>query len=106
MPDQEADEEEEGGETGEVEAEEESEEGDKEEGEGESCPGCRYVLLFSHLILPEELGFLRIRSLRPRSPRKGTSLLLFSLSSNQTPNLDVFRELKVFCQELAGMLIL
>jgi hypothetical protein len=35
MPDQEADEEEKGGETGEVEAEEESEEGDKEEGEGE-----------------------------------------------------------------------
>jgi hypothetical protein len=35
MPDQKADEEEEGGETREVEAEEESEEGDKEEGEGE-----------------------------------------------------------------------
>jgi hypothetical protein len=44
-----------------------------------TCPGCRYVRLFSHLILTEELGSLRIRSLRPRSPRKGTSLLLFLL---------------------------
>jgi hypothetical protein len=34
------------------------------------------------------------------------TFLFFSLSSNQTPNLDVFRELKVFCRELAGMLIL
>jgi hypothetical protein len=49
-----------------------------------TCPGCRYVLLFSHLILPEELGFLQIRSLRPRSPRKGTSLLLFLLLCPQT----------------------
>jgi hypothetical protein len=32
------------------------------------------------------------------------TFLFFSLSSNQTPNLDVFRELKVFCRELASML--
>jgi hypothetical protein len=34
------------------------------------------------------------------------TFLFFSLFSNQTPNLDVFRELKVFCWELAVMLIL
>jgi hypothetical protein len=33
------------------------------------------------------------------------TFLFFPLSSNQTPNLDVFRELK-FCWELAGKLIL
>jgi hypothetical protein len=30
----------------------------------------------------------------------------FSLSSNQTPNLDIFRELKLFFWELAGIFIL
>jgi hypothetical protein len=34
------------------------------------------------------------------------TFLFFSLFSNQTPNLDVFSELKVFCRELASMLIL
>jgi hypothetical protein len=44
-----------------------------------TCPDCRYIPLFSHLILPEELGSLQIKNLQPRSPRKRTSLLLFLL---------------------------